>query len=324
MIELVRLEAFQAVFPVTDSSVIPLQENAAKLGHLAGRFALLNDKAYQVTHDKQLTRDTASILDIPVAEGIVTQEAADAKEFARRHGFPIVVKPLSSYSKVNLAVRQNVQMLRNPDEIDGAFASRQQAFVIERFFGGKGCGISFLANDGQLLFAFQHERLHEPLNGGGSTYRKSAALHPDLYANCRKIIEALEYTGVGMIEFKMDPQTDRFILVEINGRFWGSLPLAIAAGADFPAWLYAMVWQGQRHFEAGYRVPCYCRNLPMDGLWFIHNLRADKSDPTLMTRSLHSVLAESRNLILGRESWDSWALDDPKPFFAEFGRLLGR
>ena len=40
-----------------------------------------------------------------------------------------------------------------------------------------------------------------------------------------------------MVEFKYDPATDRAWLMEINGRFWGSIQLAIAAGVDFP-WFY--------------------------------------------------------------------------------------
>ena len=35
-------------------------------------------------------------------------------------------------------------------------------------------------------------------------------------------------------EFRVDAASDHWILVEINGRFWGSLPLAVASGMDFP------------------------------------------------------------------------------------------
>ncbi len=51
------------------------------------------------------------------------------------------------------------------------------------------------------------------------------------------LMAALRWTGVAMVEFKHDPATGRSWLMEINGRFWGSIQLAIAAGVDFP-WLY--------------------------------------------------------------------------------------
>ena len=37
-----------------------------------------------------------------------------------------------------------------------------------------------------------------------------------------------------MVEFKRDGATGTPYLMEINGRFWGSLQLAIDAGVDFP------------------------------------------------------------------------------------------
>ncbi len=43
-----------------------------------------------------------------------------------------------------------------------------------------------------------------------------------------------------MVEFKVDDRDGRARLLEINGRFWGSLPLAVHAGADFPAAYYRL------------------------------------------------------------------------------------
>jgi hypothetical protein len=37
-----------------------------------------------------------------------------------------------------------------------------------------------------------------------------------------------------MLEYKQDPSTGECVLIEVNGRFWGSLQLAVDAGMDFP------------------------------------------------------------------------------------------
>ena len=37
-----------------------------------------------------------------------------------------------------------------------------------------------------------------------------------------------------MVEYKIDETTGTPFLMEINGRFWGSLQLAVDAGVDFP------------------------------------------------------------------------------------------
>ena len=45
-------------------------------------------------------------------------------------------------------------------------------------------------------------------------------------------LKELNYSGVAMIEYKLNPETGDWVFIEINARFWGSLPLAVAAGAD--------------------------------------------------------------------------------------------
>jgi len=48
-----------------------------------------------------------------------------------------------------------------------------------------------------------------------------------------------------MVEFKHSRRTGAWALMEINSRFWGSLPLSLAAGVDFPRYLYEMVCEGR-------------------------------------------------------------------------------
>jgi predicted ATP-grasp superfamily ATP-dependent carboligase len=43
-----------------------------------------------------------------------------------------------------------------------------------------------------------------------------------------------------MVEFKVDPRDGQAKLMEVNGRFWGSLQLAIDAGVNFPLLLYRL------------------------------------------------------------------------------------
>jgi predicted ATP-grasp superfamily ATP-dependent carboligase len=47
--------------------------------------------------------------------------------------------------------------------------------------------------------------------------------------------------GVAMVEFKLDRRKGNAAkLIDVNGRFWGSLQLAILSGVDFPYYLYQL------------------------------------------------------------------------------------
>ena len=57
-----------------------------------------------------------------------------------------------------------------------------------------------------------------------------------------------------MIEYKVDSATGTPFLMEINGRFWGSLQLAIDSGVDFPALLAAVATGASPGAVTDYRV----------------------------------------------------------------------
>ena len=83
--------------------------------------------------------------------------------------------------------------------------------------------------------SFAHRRLREkPPSGGVSVYRESIAADPALVERSRRLLEHFGWQGVAMVEYKVDERTGTPMLMEINGRFWGSLQLAVDAGVDFP------------------------------------------------------------------------------------------
>mgnify|MGYP002624808023 FL=1 len=123
-----------------------------------------------------------------------------------------------------------------------------------------------LVNEGKILTALQHRRLHET-KGYGSTYRETAPLDDRLLAACGRLMAALKYTGVAMVEFRVDPETNDWSLIEVNGRFWGSLPLAAAAGIDFPLHLFELLVVGQTKFSQDYRTGVRSRALTNDLRW---------------------------------------------------------
>jgi len=52
----------------------------------------------------------------------------------------------------------------------------------------------------------------------------------------------------------LDQKTGKSFLIEVNGRFWGSLQLAIDAGVDFPYLLSQLAVDGQVETQKPYRL----------------------------------------------------------------------
>src|SRR5215472_12328218 len=313
----VACEGYDFVVPTCDPVILPLQAHRAELD--TRRFYLLEDRVFQITNDKGRTYELARSEGVPVPDQVLVHTTAQALTAAEQFGYPVILKPLSSFTLLDGDNKQHVRRAVDRHALRRILELMlpKGAVLVQSHFQGIGVGVEVLARGGQILASFQQQRVHEPLRGGGSSYRKSVQLHPELLEATRKLIQALKYTGVAMVEFRFDPACDRFVLIEINGRFWGSLPLAVAARADFPLWLYQMWVEGRDQFPAKTRVGLYCRNLLNDLDWISENLRAQGTIPT------SRVIGELWNLVTLRERFDTLVLDDVRPGMEEL-RLIGR
>jgi predicted ATP-grasp superfamily ATP-dependent carboligase len=147
--------------------------------------------------------------------------------------------------------------------------------MVQEYVPGQGFGMSMLMRGGRAVLAFQHRRIREyPPGGGVSVYCESTAPDPQLRALSERLLQEMEWDGVAMVEYRGDPASGAYALMEVNGRFWGSLPGAIAAGADFPYWLYRTSFESSGGMpDSGYRTGVRLRSLAGDTKWVYQAVR---------------------------------------------------
>lgn len=110
--------------------------------------------------------------------------------------------------------------------------------MLQESIRGHGEGCFALRWQGATIAEFAHRRLREkPPAGGISVFRESIPVAPALGAATRALLDSLDWQGVAMVECKVERETGRHVFMELNGRLWGSLQLAIDSGVDFPALL---------------------------------------------------------------------------------------
>ena len=321
---LMRREGFDLVIPCDDQRGLPLAAHRAELERW-GRLWLPHPEALAVLSDKTKTTDLARSLGLPVPREAILSAPHELTSLKGDFAPPLILKPPVSYTLANVEARR---LVRRVDSWEAAELLLNEMLTkgpvaVQEFCRGVGIGVELLLNEGAPLLAFQHLRLHEPLHGGGSSYRRGVPVSAELLQASLKLLGALRYTGVAMVEVKQEPDTGRWVLLEVNARFWGSLPLALASGADFPLGLYRLLVEGRTVFTDDQRVGLCARNLRADARWHRMNARADRSDPTLNTKPWSDVIREtSSSLLSGQERIDTITLDDPAPGLAEAGQMV--
>ena len=192
----------------------------------------------------------AERLAIPVPDSIVLPQKPTLPVDVHGLPFPIVIKP--SHSRVSTGngwQSTSVSYAKDLEELHRLLEGLPEycfPLALQRRISGPGLGIFLCMEHGKTVASFAHRRIREkPPSGGVSVLRESVRPHQEALDYAERLLSDLKWHGVAMVEFKLEKETGTPFLMEINGRFWGSLQLAIDSGIDFPAILLRSI-QGNR------------------------------------------------------------------------------
>lgn len=320
IVHLLETEKFKLVIPCDERSLLPLIRHEAELNKHS-KLAIPDARGMELFFDKLNTRELARAIDIPVATGRCLLATDTVHSIVRDVGLPLIAKYRKSYTWPELYVRTKTFVISNEAELSewlSKNSSDGDQIFFERMFPGIGVGVSVLCNKGEVLQAFEHHRVRE-LHGAGY-YRKSASLDKARLDAVSKMVKQAAYTGVAMFEFKVDPASDKWILLEVNARPWGSLPLPVAAGIDFPYRLYCLLAKGQATSQVSYKAGIYGRNLIQDLGQVRSVIQMNLHSPIKLMVYLAKWMLEFRHLLLCREFHDGITKDDAGPGLTEIKR----
>jgi predicted ATP-grasp superfamily ATP-dependent carboligase len=312
----------EVLMPMTERTILALGSARRDFESRTRLAPLPSEESLRVAFDKQATVGLAASLGIGVPKTVVLQNPSDFAAVREHLTYPAVIKPrCSEYLGADgrLSAGGAPVYCFGPGELEAAYLAvhrRVPSPLIQEFIPGEGYGISALYDHGRPRALFAHRRLRmiRP-TGSGSSLRESIAPPPDMAAAARALLEALRWHGVAMVEFKRDARDGRPRLMEINGRFWNSLPLAIASGVDFPHLLYTLAVEGKCPERFDYRIGVRCRWLAGD---LRHLGRVLRGRPAGWTDAYPSRLRSLLDFLRpggGDLHYDDLWLTDPLPFF---------
>lgn len=315
--------AVDVLLPVTEASLLALLPARDRFPH--ARIPFPSVDLFRRVSDKAGVLEAAAKVGIATPDQIAVDDPRSADPSRRATlPFPLVVKPARSVIEVG-GRRMKLQVRHAPDaeSFQGVLAGLPEAaypLLLQRRIQGPGLGVFLLLWDGDLLAAFAHRRIRErPPGGGVSVYRESVALDPGLLARSLALLDRLGWQGVAMVEYKLDARTGTPYLMEVNGRLWGSLQLAIDAGVDFPALLIAAALGARPAPTKQYRTGVRSRWWWGDVDHLLARLRKSPAELGLPAGSDGRARAVRNFLVLWRpgDRNEILRLDDPRPFLRE-------
>jgi predicted ATP-grasp superfamily ATP-dependent carboligase len=328
LLDFVRRERVGVVMPVTEVTTYLVSRNRrVLLPHSA--VAAPSFEAFDAAADKTLLVDRASAAGVPVPRTEFVDGVTSLRGVLKRLEYPVVVKPFRSRIRVNGGwlhtsvgyARSEAELVALYQRVD--YLARYPSMLQERVVG-PGTGLFVLCDHGRIRAEFAHRRLREkPPSGGVSVLAESIPVDPRLLDQAERLLAPLGWHGVAMLEYKRDAKTGRPFLMEVNGRFWGSLQLAIDAGVDFPVLAYQLALGCPPGPRPAYRKGLRNRWLLGDLDHLLARLRGtdDRALPEGAPTRAQTVADFLRFAGRGLR-YDVIRLRDPRPFFYELRSYL--
>lgn len=164
--------------------------------------------------------------------------------------FPVILKP-ATREQLNPLTADKAWQVEDRPTLLSRFAEAcnympaESIMVQELIPGGGEAQYSFaaLCSEGRVQASLTAVRTRQfPIDFGRFSSFVQTVDAPELDIPARKLLEAIQFTGLVEIEFKKDARDGRYKLLDVNPRVWGWHSLCAAAGVDFPYLLWSLMW----------------------------------------------------------------------------------
>ncbi|HLH77852.1 MAG TPA: ATP-grasp domain-containing protein [Candidatus Binataceae bacterium] len=187
----------------------------------------------EIVLSKNRTTDYLRRAGINVPRTIVPRSDQELRYAAEEIGFPLLIKGERGESA------RNVRIVTEPSSLQTSYQEVKQAELeyggkpaVQQFIRGIAYSVGGLFDHGQALRLCAHRKLLTYPANGGVTVRGITQRPQGLVEVAIKVFSALNYSGLGHVEFIKSYDDEQFWFIEVNPRIWGSFELSIHAGVD--------------------------------------------------------------------------------------------
>ena len=207
--------------------------------------------------DKLQTLEIARQIGIKTPLTYCVHESQDLEEIAEKISYPCVIKPRQGAAAIGLMFPGSKEALMRcynslPSKSDMVFVYDRP--LVQEYVPGEIHDVCLLFNRGKARAALTQKRLKMYPSRGGAGVINETTDEPALRDQAIMLLEALRWHGPAQVEFKIDSRDGTARLMEVNGRFWGTLDLSIQAGMNFPLMACRMAIDGDIDSSFEYKV----------------------------------------------------------------------
>ncbi len=247
-----RLGDKPVVYAFSDATYLSLYAHRSDLCECM-TLIFPDEKSVEIAYDKAATYSLARVSGVPTMSTYAPESFDEIVRLSETLSYPAVLKTRRSVTwKDGVGIFGSASFVQDKEELKNNFQELKEklgeAPLVQDFLLGEEYGVEMLAQNGEVYARVSHHRMRSLSPTGGASVLKETLRESDLKNTMEtyaaKLVKVLAWSGPIMVEFKVDSDTREPRLMEINGRFWGSLPLSVSAGVDMPYLYYIQATKG--------------------------------------------------------------------------------
>lgn len=306
-----RFDTRPLLFPTRDHDLQFLSKYYAELEERYVVIASAPEMLQSILNKASLYR-VAHELGIPYPATAWINSRADLDSVREELVFPIIAKPVYStqWRKTvmwELVGRQKAVIIQNYEELRRFYARIEPVdsmMHVQEFIPGADTDLvifgSYVSpNSSQARYFTGRKLLQYPARSGTGVAVQACPV-PDIVDASLRLLSRLGYRGVSEIEYKYDRRTDKYVLIEMNPRFWDQHGLGAAAGVNLARCLFLDLTTGQMPEQR--QDPQPLTWIAEDGfvVSFLDSLK-NKSYP--LADFLHALKGRTTVAVFDRRDW---------------------
>ncbi len=273
--------------------------------------------------DKVGALELAKRLSVSTLPFAIVEDYADLISQAAAIGYPLTIRPLGTTARL---FGRKALILANSRELRTELKAWPQGharLLLQRFAEGTRHNVYFAAECGRLI-GVSESKINRTNNVDGTGLAvdgQTLAPTSELLEGTRRLVAATRYTGIGLAQFIVDPQSGDTCFLELNPRVSGSHAVPERAGLPLSRWAVELAEAGPGSDQAS--TDCTFGRCDIRYVWTSGDLLALKTslmDRNISLSQVPGLLFKIARSALSANTHMIWRWDDPLPALAT---LLG-
>lgn len=327
LLALVRKYKIPYIFPVTETSLIALDEHRSEV-EAEAKLIASSSHTIRCGMDKKLALEIAEQQGVPTTKTLYPNSIEEAESFVEQYGYPVIFKPRGRSSDSRVAGNFNFKVLYAHNRIqlreilsactDGIYPMMQ-----EYAYGPHVQFSCFMEKEEAHSYFIDDMVRMLPLTGGVGARRRSREMIPEILEQSIRIFKAMKWEGCAQTQWKGPGKDGKYKFIEVSVRIIASVGSPVFSGVDLP-WMHYQYFTGQPVDRANnYEIGKSSRWFRGDAITVVRYLVGDmqKSADQLPSKS-HVLLNWLADFLRPGLKNDVESFTDPVPGFYEFIQLI--